>query len=62
MITAGHRARMIQVAARLGIADILARGPADSVRLAAVGPGLCLEHRLEHRSASSASRGVYHVR
>ena len=35
MITAGHRARMIQVAAQLGIADILARGPADSVLLAA---------------------------
>jgi hypothetical protein len=35
MITAGHRARMIQVAAQLGIADVLARGPADAVRLAA---------------------------
>ena len=35
MITAGHRARMIQVAAQLGIADILARGPADTTRLAA---------------------------
>jgi predicted transcriptional regulator len=35
MITAGHRARMIQIAAQLGIADILARGPADSARLAA---------------------------
>jgi hypothetical protein len=35
MITAGHRARMIQIAARLGIADILARGPADSLHLAA---------------------------
>ena len=34
MITAGHRARMIQVAARLGIADILARGSTDSVRIA----------------------------
>jgi SAM-dependent methyltransferase len=34
MITAGHRARMIQVAAQLGIADILARGPTDSVHLA----------------------------
>jgi SAM-dependent methyltransferase len=36
MITAGHRARMIQVAAKLGIADILARGPANSALLAAV--------------------------
>jgi hypothetical protein len=35
MITAGHRARMIQIAAQLGIAEILARGPADSVLLAA---------------------------
>lgn len=35
MITAGHRARMIQVVAQLGIADILARGPAGSVLLAA---------------------------
>jgi SAM-dependent methyltransferase len=35
MITAGHRARMIQVAAQLGIADVLARGPADAVLLAA---------------------------
>jgi SAM-dependent methyltransferase len=35
MITAAHRARMIQVAAELGIADVLARGPADSVLLAA---------------------------
>jgi O-methyltransferase domain len=35
MITAGHRACMVQVAARLGIADILARGHADSVLLAA---------------------------
>jgi hypothetical protein len=35
MITAGHRARMIQVAVRLGIADILARGPAFSAHLAA---------------------------
>jgi SAM-dependent methyltransferase len=34
MITAGHRARMIQVAAQLGIADILARGPADAVQIA----------------------------
>ena len=34
MITAGHRARMIQIAAQLGIADILARGPADPVILA----------------------------
>jgi hypothetical protein len=35
MITAGHRARIIQIVAQLGIADILARGPADSVLLAA---------------------------
>jgi C-methyltransferase len=35
MITAGHRARMIQVAAQLGIAEILAQGPADCVALAA---------------------------
>jgi SAM-dependent methyltransferase len=35
MITAGHRARMIQVAAQLGIADVLASGPADAVLLAA---------------------------
>jgi hypothetical protein len=34
MITAGHRARMIQIAAQLGIADILALGPADSLHLA----------------------------
>lgn len=34
LITAGHRARMIQIAAQLGIADILARGPADPVLLA----------------------------
>jgi len=34
MITAGHRARMIQIAAQLGIADILAHGPADPVLLA----------------------------
>jgi hypothetical protein len=34
MITAGHRARMIQVAAKLGIADILGRGPADPGLLA----------------------------
>src|SRR5258707_13565060 len=35
MITAGQRARMIQVAAQLGIAEILARGPTDCVTLAA---------------------------
>ena len=35
MITAGHRARMIQVAAQLGIAEILARGPTDCMALAA---------------------------
>jgi hypothetical protein len=34
MITAGHRARMIQIAAQLGIADILARGPVDPVLIA----------------------------
>ena len=34
MIKAGHRARMIQIAAQLGIADILAHGPADPVLLA----------------------------
>jgi O-methyltransferase domain len=35
MITAGHRARMIQIAVQVGITDILARGPADSIHLAA---------------------------
>jgi C-methyltransferase len=57
MITAGHRARMIQVAARLGIADILARGPGDSVRLAAETG--CDADALDRLLRALAANGVF---